>query len=63
MSVNLYKRMHWASISRQLLTLKMGQIVGLETLVFNLNQMPGNYPKEDNLKKYVPSMCEYLAVY
>jgi hypothetical protein len=27
----------------------MGQITGLETLVFNLNQMPGNYPKEENL--------------
>jgi hypothetical protein len=27
----------------------MGQIVGPETLSFNLNQMPGNYPKEDNL--------------
>jgi hypothetical protein len=27
----------------------MGQIVGPETLVFNLNQTPGNYPKEDNL--------------
>jgi hypothetical protein len=30
-------------------TLRMGQIVGPETLVFNLNQTPGNYPKEDNL--------------
>jgi hypothetical protein len=27
----------------------MGQIVGPETLVFNLNQTPGNYPKEYNL--------------
>jgi hypothetical protein len=27
----------------------MGQIVGPETLVFNLNQTPDNYPKEDNL--------------
>ena len=30
------------------LTLMMGQIVSSETLVFNLNQTPGNYPKEDN---------------
>jgi hypothetical protein len=29
----------------------MGQIVGPELLVFNLNQTPGNYPKEDNLNK------------
>jgi hypothetical protein len=28
----------------------MEQIVGPETLVFNLNQTPGNYPKEENLK-------------
>jgi hypothetical protein len=28
----------------------MGQIVGPEMLVFNLNQMLVNYPKEDNLK-------------
>jgi hypothetical protein len=28
----------------------MGQIVGPETLAFSLNQTPGNYPKEDNLK-------------
>jgi hypothetical protein len=27
----------------------MIQIVGPETMVFNLNQTPGNYPKEDNL--------------
>jgi hypothetical protein len=27
----------------------MGQTVGPETLIFNLNQTPGNYPKEDNL--------------
>ena len=27
----------------------MGQIVGPETLVFNLNQTPGNYPKAHNL--------------
>jgi hypothetical protein len=27
----------------------MGQIVGFETLVLNLNQTPGSYPKEDNL--------------
>jgi hypothetical protein len=26
----------------------MGQIAGPETLVFNLNQTPSNYPKEDN---------------
>jgi hypothetical protein len=26
----------------------MGQIVRPETLVFNLNQTPDNYPKEDN---------------
>jgi hypothetical protein len=30
------------------LTLKMGQIVSPEMLGFNLNQMPGNYPKENN---------------
>jgi hypothetical protein len=30
------------------LTLKMVQIVSPETLVFNLNQKPGNYPKENN---------------
>jgi hypothetical protein len=30
----------------------MGQIVGPETLVFNLNQTPGNYLKEDILKNY-----------
>jgi hypothetical protein len=29
----------------------MGQIIGPETLVFNLNQTPGNYPKEDNLNR------------
>jgi hypothetical protein len=29
----------------------MGQIVGPEKLVFNLNQMPGNYPNEDNLNR------------
>jgi hypothetical protein len=29
----------------------MGQTVGPETLVSNLNQMPGNYPKEDNFNK------------
>lgn len=29
--------------------LKMGQIVGPGTLVFNPNQTPGNYPKEGNL--------------
>jgi hypothetical protein len=49
MSVVLYKRKHGASISLQFLTLKIGQIVGHETLVFNLNQTPGNYLKEDNL--------------
>jgi hypothetical protein len=27
----------------------MEQIVGTEKLVFNLNQTPGNYPKDDNL--------------
>ena len=27
----------------------MGQIAGPETLIFNLNHTPGNYPKEDNL--------------
>jgi hypothetical protein len=27
----------------------MGQIIGPETLVFNLNHTPDNYPKEDNL--------------
>ena len=27
----------------------MGQIIGLETLDFNLNQTPDNYPKEENL--------------
>ena len=27
---------------------KMGQTVSPETLVFNLNQTPGSYPKEDN---------------
>jgi hypothetical protein len=30
------------------LTLKMREIVSSETLVFSLNQRPGNYPKEDN---------------
>jgi hypothetical protein len=30
------------------LNLKMGQIVSSKTLVFNLNQTPGNYRKEDN---------------
>jgi hypothetical protein len=29
----------------------MGQIVGPEMLVFNLNQTPDNYPKEDNFSK------------
>jgi hypothetical protein len=47
-SVILYKPMHWASISLQFLTLKMGQIVSPETLVSNLNQTPGNYPREEN---------------
>jgi hypothetical protein len=28
----------------------MGHIAGPETLVSNLNQAQGNYPKEDNLK-------------
>jgi hypothetical protein len=27
----------------------MRQIVGSEMLVFDLNQTPGNYPKDDNL--------------
>ena len=27
----------------------MGQIVGPETLDFNLNQTPDNYPKDDHL--------------
>jgi hypothetical protein len=27
----------------------MGQIVTPETLIFNLNQTPGNYPEKDNL--------------
>jgi hypothetical protein len=27
----------------------MGQIVSPETLLFNLNQTPGNYTKKDNL--------------
>ena len=31
------------------LTLKMGEIAGPETLGFNLNHTPGNYPNEDNL--------------
>ena len=32
----------------------MGQIVSPEMLVFfNLNQMPGNYPKQDNLNKWL----------
>ena len=35
-SVILYKPMHWASISLQFLTLKMGQIVSTETLVSGL---------------------------
>jgi hypothetical protein len=29
----------------------MGQIVSPETLVFNLNQTPGNYPKEDKFNR------------
>jgi hypothetical protein len=41
--------MYWAGISLQFLPLKMGKIVSSEMLVFNLNQMPGNYPKKDNL--------------
>jgi hypothetical protein len=28
----------------------MGQTVSSETLVFNLDQTPGNYPKEDDFK-------------
>ena len=35
-------------VCHQYLTLKIGQTVSPETLVFNLNQTPGNYPKEDN---------------
>jgi hypothetical protein len=29
----------------------MAQTVSPETLVFNLNQTPGSYPKEDNFNK------------
>jgi hypothetical protein len=37
----------------------MGQIVSPETLVFNLNQTPGNDPKEDNFNsmKYCLYVC------
>jgi hypothetical protein len=48
--------MRWARISLQFLTLKMGQIVVPETLVFNLNQTPGNYPREDNFNKLLGSV-------
>jgi hypothetical protein len=45
------------SISLQFLTLKMGQTASPETLAFNLNLTPGNYPKEDNLNMvYVASI-------
>jgi hypothetical protein len=33
-------------------TLMVGHKVGPETLVFKINQTPGNYPKEDNLNKW-----------
>jgi hypothetical protein len=46
--MNEYFSFHSTS-GLQFSTLKRGQIVGPETLVFNLNQTPGNYLKEDNL--------------
>jgi hypothetical protein len=47
----------------------MGQIIGPETLVLNLNQTPGNYPKEDNLNtanhgeslKFNMAVCCFLV--
>jgi hypothetical protein len=36
----------------------MEKIVSPETLVFNLNQTPGNYPKQDNLN--TRSSCHIL---
>jgi hypothetical protein len=50
----------------------MGQIVGPKTMVFNLNQAPGNYPKEDNLKTVnhgeglkfnIFSGCEHMSTF
>ena len=39
----------------------MEQIVGPETLVFNLNQTPGNYTKEDNLNTVVLKLQFYAS--
>ena len=39
-----FRKHHTAHVEFQIV-----QTVGPETLVFNLNQTPGNYPKEDNL--------------
>jgi hypothetical protein len=63
--------MHWAGISLHFLTVKMGQTVSSETLVFNLNQTPGNCPKEDNfntmnhgesLKLNMEKECEHKVI-